>query len=116
MTKPEVNRTIHEAMGFIEIEWSAPYLWYRDVEMEKERGGRWRSIVPDYCTPAGFFACWNWAKEQGWWDVFLDSLWRKVWGAPVTGSAVYLMGIPEINIDHLTFAPILAEWLREREK
>lgn len=109
MNKNEVNQMIHEAMGFDEFECIGGKWKYRNCGLEAERGGRWTSDVPDYHTPAGFFTCWDWAKDDtqhsSWeWTDFLS--WTR---NNKTEDDIDL-------VDNETFAPILAEWLKEKVK
>jgi hypothetical protein len=65
----------------------------------------------DYTDPTRLCELIRWAREQKWWDDFLDRLWTKAWGSPVAGSAVYLLGIPVTYSDQPIFSKSLSEWL-----
>jgi hypothetical protein len=63
--------------------------------------------VPDYHTTDGFFACWNWAKEQEWWNKFLDIQMNRITWNTEDYAHWYVK-----LVNPATFAPILAEWLK----
>jgi len=107
VTKDEVNRTIHEAMGLC--------IHKNIIHVGKGRMACKDCInigrtlhVPDYHTPEGFFACWNWAKQQEWWGKFLDYAIENSYSE--YNEDVYCV---VALINSATFAPILAEWLKE---
>ena len=109
MTKDEVNRTIHEAMGLC--------VHKNIIHVGKGRMACKDCVrtlrVPDYHTPDGFFACWDWAKEQEWFTKFVFDNY----GGYCSYQLIARWHIPSSLISPETFATVLAEWLvKERVK
>jgi hypothetical protein len=113
MTRDEANRVIAEAMGYEDIYYAGGWK-YHNKALDEERGGVWSSHIPDYFTPEGFFVAWNWAKEQDWWNRFLDTL-----SIVATWMSEGWDGFDEVHskinfdfIDPAVFPMKLAEWLK----
>lgn len=120
MTKKEINKTIHEARGLCWHEFDPiarqegklDYDYLTCKHCRKHIKSTEQQNV-DYHTPEGFFACWNWAKGEEWWDDFMDALevrWlcdRKL--RPLRYHIAQL-------VDELVFAPILAKFLEDRKE
>jgi hypothetical protein len=124
MTRDEVNRTIHEARGLCWHDIGEWKLFDDFPILCKKCGQQWCSFPlsnnnewpnTDYHTPEGFFSCWNWAKEKEWFQQFLcwchfKAKWESFWEYNETWA------VPVDLVNYRTFAPILAEFLKERKK
>jgi hypothetical protein len=120
MTKEEANRIIHEARGLC---------WHEFDPILKQEGNLdydyltckhcRKHIKPseqqntDYLTSEGFFACWNWAKGEAWWDDFMDTL--EIYWLSDRNLRPFRYHMAQL-VDNLVFAHILARFLKDRNK
>lgn len=95
MTKEEVNKTIHEIRGLATASLAS------------------KPSDPDYHTSEGFFTCWDWAKEQEWWNAFISHIMciEMFSGFSQNRGTLLVCNVFSEFINPTTFAPILAEWL-----
>lgn len=123
MDKDTVNKIIHEARGLC---WHEPTpntlsggafdIYHPDGVYLCRKCGLKSDFIfkfenPDYHTPEGFFSCWDWAKEQEFFDRFLDAI---EWGSFYDdGMGAYKHNVSMVN--QTIFALILAEWLKEAQ-
>jgi hypothetical protein len=120
MTKEEINRMIHAARGLC---------WHEFEPLPRQQGKLDYDYLTckycrkhiksseqqniDYSTPEGFFACWNWAKEEEWWDDFMDALELRWLSDKKLRPLRYHMAQ---LVDSLVFASILAKFLKNLNK
>ena len=120
MTKKEANQTIHEARGLCWHEFDPMPRQEGKLDYDYQTCKHCRKHIRDseehnidYHTPEGFFACWNWAKEEEWWEDFMDTLELRWLSDKKLRPLRYHMA--EL-VDHLVFASILATFLKDRDK
>jgi hypothetical protein len=128
VTDQEADKIIHEAMGLPLDKWYCPrcklYIDGKEVTFWEEHdsrcGGFGSHVKPemDYHTPEGFFACWNWAKGEEWWNLFLRDWLSNDWDLDVYPQEhierIVNYGFILVNPD--TFATTLAEFLQMQTK
>lgn len=123
MDKNEINKTIHEAMGLCWHEFD-PYdfmecLHCKEIVVREDRPN------PDYTSDSEFLPLWRWAKEQEWWDTFLDwytdEAWPDVWNSKKDDTYEQRkMSVDAYTvltlIDPSLFAEKLSEFMLQYEK
>ena len=119
MTKDEINRTIHEAMGLC---WHDPKIYIKPTIPGNSFyrccpvcGIGYREN-PDYTSPNGFFACWNWAKEQDFWDDFEVWYWNMLRNTGIMDYDFRMSDYLKHLINTETFAPRLAMFIKRKNK
>ena len=115
MTKDEVNRTIHEAMGLC-VHKNIIHVGKGRMAC-KDCVNIGRTLrVPDYHTTDGFFTCWDWAKEQDFWDDFEVWYWNMLRNTGIMDYDFRMSDYLKHLINTETFAPRLAMFIKRKNK